>query len=1475
MSRAIPQAVAPGGIACSPQAPVRPEPRSSHPNALVSLVAALASLGGGLSPWAVPPALLLGALGLFHAAPARAQITLVSNTGQMADEVTGTTTQVNAQGFTTGSNATGYTLSSIEAVFGSAANAAQRVTIRAELWSATSGGAPSSKLASLTVPSTVSAGTVAFTAPANTTLTANTTYHFVLYTVGSYNARLSSTDSTNEDSGGQTGWSIANDSYSIAADQPGGGSWTSGFFESLRIGVKGTVNPPAAPTNLVVTPDTAKLDLSWTAPSGTLTGYDVHYTSATVDNVANGATVQAVSAAAGWLAVSRGTENDPPTASQSITSLTNDTAYRVRIRATNSNGSSSWVFGTGTPKAKTWKFQPTEYFLDPDGGTNVQIALSVPAPDGGLTFTLTRQLGTAVPTGLCDDASQTKATAEDVGSSPPTSLTVQAGEMTSGLARFNAADNGDDTAGTQSTAGTRECFAVSASITADGWMPATGGSAAELTIETRQPTIVFGSARFISTLPDYAATVSEGAGTASVPVTVDYLPASSMTFAVEVVTGQNDGTATEYVDVQNPGDCRIATKSVTFGPSDTSKTKNLSVAITDDSAVESNETIVLQLATGNNHAVPTTGGRATLTIEDNDDPPTTRPRSLTAAAGHQKLDLTWEAPSTGTASGYDVHYTSAPTSGSGAVANDAAVQTGQTATAADGWVAVDRTGAALSQEITGLVNDREYRVRVRGTSGGGDGPWEQVKGTPRRTLSFVGNSEVAVEGENEAEEIYVELSEAAAVATTVNIVVSGGTAVEGEDYRLNSKTLTIPAGQTRTTLLFTALTDFVEEGEEEVRLDLSAPDGAPYVLGDSSQMEVVVLDAAAPGAPENLAVVSGDGKLELSWTPVPGDPEGYDVEYRQLGASTWTDAGHTGTDPSQTITGLTNGRGYQVRVRWSDGAATGSWGTGSGIPTVQTLRLSVDGQLAEGGEDVTLTATLGQAAAEARTIWITASGTATGGTSSINVDWSASPSQIGDGVLQIPLSIAQGQRTATATIKVVDDEDVDAGETVVLEGRADGAAVGHTTPRNVDLVAPLVSNTLTLTIEDNEEGPPGLTTALTVTTGDGKLALSWTAPSDNGGSVVTGYHVHYTSAAAGTVADDGAVQTGASPSPANGWVAVDRSGTAVSQEITGLSNGTVYRVRVRARNSNGDGAWTHGKGTPLAGAQPPAPTGTTVWSATLTVKDTLAGLGLSFGCSNSSGAGVECSLTSVLTEDQFTYDGVTYDVRIIENTPEDGVLKITLNKNAPSAFAPFTLEVNGNSVGRPSVGGARMDWESAGLSWSEGDTVSLRLVEGPPAPPSAPTVTVTASLSAALSSDVRIPVTISTSSPNTAEPEEVGTLTAITIASGATSGTGTIATNQDDDTEDETFTVALDTANLPSEVTAGSPSSVLIRISEGGGGGGGGGAPDLTVATPLVVSIRGGEAITEGGEARFTLSATPAPATGTSLSVRGERQSDG
>ena len=127
------------------------------------------------------------------------------------------------QGFTTGNAAT--TLTSIEASIRETLNVSHIATVRAELWSAAKGGEPGTKLADLIVPSTMDKGEVAFAAPQDTVLAANTDYHFVLYTTGRVDLRVVATFSEDEDTGGLDGWSIANGTYDIAAQTPEGGDW--------------------------------------------------------------------------------------------------------------------------------------------------------------------------------------------------------------------------------------------------------------------------------------------------------------------------------------------------------------------------------------------------------------------------------------------------------------------------------------------------------------------------------------------------------------------------------------------------------------------------------------------------------------------------------------------------------------------------------------------------------------------------------------------------------------------------------------------------------------------------------------------------------------------------------------------------------------------------------------------------------------------------------------------------------------------------------------------------------------------------------------------------------------------------------------------------------------------------------------------------------------------------------------------------
>ena len=78
-----------------------------------------------------------------------------------------------------------------------------------------------------------------------------------------------------------------------------------------------------------------------------------------------------------------------------------------------------------------------------------------------------------------------------------------------------------------------------------------------------------------------------------------------------------------------------------------------------------------------------------------------------------------------------------------------------------------------------------------------------------------------------------------------------------------------------------------------------------------------------------------------------------------------------------------------------------------------------------------------------------------------------------------------------------------------------------------------------------------------------------------------------------------------------------------------------------------------------------------------------------------------------------------------------------------------------------------------------------------------------------LPNEVVIPVTVTR---DTSEADDHATISSITIPAQSVEGSASIATIRDDDTDDEMFTVALDTANLPSSVVAGSTSSLQLTI---------------------------------------------------------------
>ena len=242
--------------------PPPPEFRSPSASGAMSGLRRLASHGWGRrSPLFL--ALLLAvatALLLLPPTPGHAQsadATYISNIGKSASNYT-SSLEV-AQSFATGSQAGGYAVTHVDIVSADGAGD----SFSAAIYTTDSDGNPDSKVADLTPPSSFAAGTLTFTAPANTTLAASTTYT-VRIDVMSSSITLGATMSNDEDAGGTSGWSIGNDGYFLNTS----GTWVS-INRAIRIAVRYVVPPKFVDFSDLQTDHTSPIGM-WSPDGSTL-----------------------------------------------------------------------------------------------------------------------------------------------------------------------------------------------------------------------------------------------------------------------------------------------------------------------------------------------------------------------------------------------------------------------------------------------------------------------------------------------------------------------------------------------------------------------------------------------------------------------------------------------------------------------------------------------------------------------------------------------------------------------------------------------------------------------------------------------------------------------------------------------------------------------------------------------------------------------------------------------------------------------------------------------------------------------------------------------------------------------------------------------------------------------------------------------------------------------------------------------------
>jgi large repetitive protein len=115
--------------------------------------------------------------------------------------------------------------------------------------------------------------------------------------------------------------------------------------------------------------------------------------------------------------------------------------------------------------------------------------------------------------------------------------------------------------------------------------------------------------------------------------------------------------------------------------------------------------------------------------------------------------------------------------------------------------------------------------------------------------------------------------------------------------------------------------------------------------------------------------------------------------------------------------------------------------------------------------------------------------------------------------------------------------------------------------------APITPETVVITVSDRIPGAPRISS---VTSESGSVTINWSAPTNTGGTP-TGYQINW--APVGTSFGTDSVTVG----------------LVLTRAITGLTNGTAYKLRIRSLNSGGESEWVEYRGEAEVAGTPAKP----------------------------------------------------------------------------------------------------------------------------------------------------------------------------------------------------------------------------------------------------------------------------------------------
>lgn len=425
------------------------------------------------------------------------------------------------------------------------------------------------------------------------------------------------------------------------------------------------------------------------------------------------------------------------------------------------------------------------------------------------------------------------------------------------------------------------------------------------------------------------------------------------------------------------------------------------------------------------------------------------------------------------------------------------------------WSTATLTGSTLTSfRQTGLTPATSYIFQVAAINAAGQGAWsansasvviQDFAAAPTGVTGVVGNTQVALSW----------------TAPTSN----GGNAISNYDVQYSSNngaswTIFSHTASTATNLTVTGLTNGVD-----YLFKVAAING--WGRANFATTAVTYNPFTLPGAPTTVAGAAGSSQAVVTWTA--SAPNGraitdYIIQFSSNNGSTWaTFNDGTSSATSATVTGLTNSVAYIFKVAGVSAAGTSSYSSNTSAITPQAVPstpLNVVG---------------------------------VGGNAQVSLSWSAPLSNGGRAITDYDIQFSSNSGSTWTTFT----DSVSSATSAVVTGLTNGTSyIFQVAAKNsVGTGGYSVASAAVIPFT-----VPGQPTSVSGVAGVSQVALSWTAPTSDGGSALTDYVVEY-STNSGTT-----------------WITfADSVSTTTSVTVMGLTNGTGYVFRVSAKNTAGTG----------------------------------------------------------------------------------------------------------------------------------------------------------------------------------------------------------------------------------------------------------------------------------------------------------------